>query len=53
MSKLYTRKEVERMSTESYLRGMSVQAGQIKQNNGYTFNKWLKDLIDTIKLKQL
>jgi hypothetical protein len=30
--RLYTREEVEKMSTESYMRGMSVQAGQIKQN---------------------
>jgi hypothetical protein len=28
--RLYTREEVEKMSTESYMRGMSVQAGQIK-----------------------
>jgi hypothetical protein len=33
------------------MRGMSVQAGQIKQNNGYTFNKWLNKLINTIKPK--
>lgn len=50
--RLYTREEVEKMSTESYMRGMSVQDGQIKQNNGYTFNKWLNKLIDTIKPKQ-
>jgi hypothetical protein len=41
--RLYTREEVEKMSTESYMRGMSVQAGQIKQNNGYTFNKIVSD----------
>ena len=50
--RLYTREEVEKMSTESYMRGMAVQAGQIKQNNGYTFNKWLNKLINTIKPKQ-
>lgn len=51
--RLYTREEVERMSTESYMRGMAVQAGQIKQNNSYTFNKWLNKLIDTIKSKKI
>lgn len=50
--RLYTREELEKTSTQSYMRGMAVQAGQIKQNNGYTFNKWLNDLISTIKTKQ-
>ena len=50
--RLYTREELEKTSTQSYMRGMAVQAGQIKQNNGYTFNKWLNDLISTIKPKQ-
>jgi hypothetical protein len=50
--KLYTLEEVERISTQSYMRGLAVQAGQIKQNDGYTFNKWLNDLIKNIKPKQ-
>ena len=50
MSKeLYTLEEVERISTQSYMRGLAVQASQIKQNDGYTFNKWLNDLIKNIK----
>jgi hypothetical protein len=34
------------------MRGLAVQAGQIKQKGGYTFNKWLNDLIKNIKPKQ-
>ena len=49
---LYTLEEVERISTQSYMRGLAVQASQIKQNDGYTFNKWLNDLIKNIKPKQ-
>ncbi len=53
MSKeLYTLEEVERISTQSYMRGLAVQANQIKQNDGYTFNKWLNDIVKNIKPKQ-
>jgi len=53
MSKTYTTEEVEKIATQSYMRGMMVQeeVGKRKKPR-QVFNVWLKELIKTIKPKQ-
>ena len=53
MSKTYTTEEVEKIATQSYMRGMMVQeeVGKRKKPR-QVFNAWLKELIISIKPKR-
>jgi hypothetical protein len=51
MEKEYTRKEVEEMCKQSYLRGMMVQQEANTNKVRKPFVEWLSNLIDTVRNK--
>jgi hypothetical protein len=57
MERMYSREEVEKMCSESYMRGMMVQYESTQSNKNRkpikVFVEWLKELIDTCSVKKL
>ena len=53
---MYNREEVEKMCSESYMRGMMVQYESTQSNKNRkprkVFVEWLKELIDTCPVKK-
>jgi hypothetical protein len=54
MEKTFTKKEVEAMCRQSYMRGMMIQhQGQVTSNKKprKVFNQWLQELIEQLPIK--
>lgn len=50
MKKKYSRKEVERLCSQCYIQGMSIQAGQSNFGSKWkNFDTWMQELIDMVK----